>query len=234
MKKPYLSVIIPIYNETDRLKNIYEIHNYIRSKNINYEIIIVNDGSSLKSTSQLINNIKKKIKSLKVISYVKNKGKGYAISCGMQKAKGRFRLFTDIDLSTPIKEFDKFKSYIEHYDVVIGSRKLSSSKLMKRQSLVRESLGKLFTLLSKTILRVPVSDFTCGFKCFSEKSSKDIFPKLKAKRWGFDADVLFIAKRMNYKIKEVPIRWSHDKNSKVRLPQDAIISLLELIKIRFG
>ena len=150
----------------------------------------------------------------------------------MLSASGSYRLFMDVDLSTPIQEFEKFKQYIAEFDVVIGSRKVPQANLIRRQNLVRETFGKAFTLLSQVVLGMGVSDFTCGFKCFSAKAADDIFTGSKIERWGFDAEVLYIAKKRGFDIKEVPVSWSNDANTRVRFPQDIIRSFYELIVIR--
>lgn len=230
-KNPYLSVIIPVYNETGRLKNIWTIFNYLSSQKFFSELIIVDDGS----TDNTLQKLKKKSKQIpmKIISYYPNRGKGFAIKQGVLKASGRYILFTDIDLSTPVEEFEKFKKYLPKNDVLLATRKHTGAILLRRQSFLRESLGKGFTLLSQLVLRVSISDFTCGFKCFSKIAAKQIFKKQRIDRWGFDAEVLFLAKKLGFKIKEVPVTWSNDPKTRVKFPQDIINSLIDLYKIRY-
>lgn len=230
-KNPFLSIIIPLYNEEARLRNLLKIYRYLDRSNLNYEVLLVNDGS-IDNTVKKLKALAKKFK-FKLISYEKNKGKGFAVKTGMLDAKGKYRLFTDIDLSTPIEQFNKFIPHLKKADILIGSRKTAGAHLYKRQSFIRESLGKGFTLLSRIILDLEISDFTCGFKCFSKKSSISIFSKQKIERWGFDSEILFIAKKLGFSIKEVPINWSHDPRSKVRFPHDIISSLSDLYKIKY-
>lgn len=225
-KKPFLSVIIPVYNESVRIKNIKKLIKYFSRQNFTSELIVVNDGSK-DSTLSFLKNINQS-NFFKLISYHKNRGKGYAIKKGILNASGKYRMFADIDLSTPISQLQKFIPHFKNFDVIIGSRKTAGAKLIKRQPKVRELLGKGFTSLSKTILSIDVSDFTCGFKCFSEKAAVEIFSKQRLERWGFDTEILFIAKKHKYTIKEVPVTWTHNPLTKVKFPQDLIRSFIDL------
>jgi len=229
----FLSVIIPLYNEENRVANLGLIYKYLSTKKFNWEIILVDDGS-IDGTKEVVKGILKSYpsKNARLLSYSQNKGKGFAIRSGMLIAKGRYRLFTDIDLSTPIEEFNKFLPYLNKFDLVIGSRKTKGSKLKKRQSWVRENLGKCFTLLSQLILQLGISDFTCGFKCFSKKAAEDIFKRQKIEGWGFDSEILFIANKLGYQAKEIPVTWIDDPRTKVKFPHAIISSLKDLYKIR--
>ncbi len=227
-----ISVIIPLYNEEKRLKNLFRIYNYFNSRGLQYEVILINDGST-DGTFQEINRLSKKYK-LNCISYQKNMGKGFAIKRGMLEASGDFLLFSDIDLSTPVQELDKFLPFLKEYDILIGSRKTRNAVIKKHQPFIREHLGKGFTLISQVILKLTISDFTCGFKCFSKQAAKDIFSKQTIKGWGFDPETLFIANKLGYGIKEIPVEWSDDPNSKVSFPRDIVNSLLDLYLIRLN
>lgn len=222
---------MPLYNEQLRLKKLTKIYEYLNQQRFYYEVILINDGSEDNTVKQL-SRLSKRFR-FQLITYQKNKGKGFAIKTGMLASKGRFRLFIDIDLSTPIEEFNKFIPYLLKHNVLIGSRKMAGSDMKKRQSFLRETLGKGFTKLSQVILEVYVSDFTCGFKCFSEKAALEIFDRQKINRWGFDSEILFIAKLRKFKIREIPIKWSDNPNTKVKFPQDIVTSLIDLCKIRY-
>lgn len=232
IKNLFLSIIIPVYNEEGRIKNLNHLVSYLKKQRYSWELIVVDDGSQDK-TFKILKSLKSKLK-FKLLFYSPNLGKGFAIKTGMLKAKGKYRLFLDIDLSTPIIEFNKFLPHLKKYDIVIGSRKMHMSNLVVRQPLIREILGKMFTLLSKMVLQVNISDFTCGFKCFSNKASKQIFSRQTINRWGFDSEVLFIGKNKKLSIKEIPVTWRNDPGTKVKFPQDILNSLLELIKIRIN
>jgi len=231
-KKPYLSIIVPIYNESNRLSNIYDIANYLKKLKIKSELIVVDDGSSDR-TLEMLNDISKKLK-FRIISYGKNRGKGFAIKTGMLSASGKYRLFTDIDLSVPIEEIERFIESAQKNSVVIGSRRKTGSKILKHQPKLRELMGLFFTWLSQKVLRLNVSDFTCGLKCFEKDAAKNIFKRVKINRWGFDAEIIFISHKLGYKILEAPVMWSHDPNTKVKFPQDIFRSLTDLVLIRFN
>ncbi len=234
--KPYLSIVVPVYNEAKRIKNLVKIYNFFSDKDFSSELILINDGSSdntLEIIYQLVRNLSSKKIRIAIISYKRNRGKGYAIKKGMLTATGKYRLFMDIDLSTSLSTFNKFEKVLEKYDVVIGSRKMRGARLETRQPLLRESLGKFFTRLSQIMLQVSFSDFTCGYKLFSEDAANKAFAKQKLERWGFDSEVLFLLTRMGYKIKEVPVKWKNHPDSKVKFPQDIINSFIELLKIRY-
>lgn len=226
-----LSIIVPVYNESKRINKLLEILNYFNKQNYKFEVIVVNDGSKDETLNQIknINN-----KNLKIVSYKANKGKGYAIKTGVSVAKGNYILFTDVDLSTPLDQIEKFIPFFNKKDIIIGTRKNNKALLLKRQPIIREYLGKAFTFLSQKTLSVAVSDFTCGFKCFSKKAAQDIFPKMQINRWGFDSEILYIAKIKDYDIHEVPVTWKNDSQTKVKFPQDIINSLKELIQIRLN
>jgi|SRR3989344_2392735 len=231
-KQPYLSIVIPVYNEERRVKNLTQIIPYLKKQKYSWEVIVVNDGSTDKTETKL-EQLKKKLK-FEVISYIENRGKGVAVKSGMLKAVGKYRLFLDIDLSTPINEFDKFLPQIKKYDIVIGSRKMRGSNVVIRQPVIREILGRIFTFLSQKVLGVNISDFTCGFKCFSGKAAEEIFSKQTINGWGFDSEILYIGKSKRKSIKEMAVEWKNDPRTRVKFPNAIIYSLLELIKIKIN
>lgn len=227
-----ISIVIPVYNEESRLeKSLEEIAKYLEVEKINGEIVIVNDGSKDK-TPQILKKLEKKY-NLKIFHHPTNLGKGAGIKTGVGAAKGEFILFTDIDLSVPI-EF--LKKYIDNFDpqtdIIIGTRAKKESQVEVRQSFLRESLGELFTLMTNLILWVRVSDFTCGFKMFRAEAAKKIFNKQLVNRWAFDAESLFLARKYQFSIKEIPVLWRHREGSKVRFPKDLIESFISLLQIR--
>ncbi len=234
MKKqnPYLSVIIPVFNEQKRLGNINSIIDFFKKQKFSWEVIIINDGSTDK-TLKLLNSLQKKLK-FKLVSYAPNRGKGAAIKQGMLSAKGKYRFFLDVDLSTPITEFNKLLPHFKKYPIIIGSRKMKNSKIIIRQPIVREALGKMFTKMSQTILQMDISDFTCGFKCFSDKAAEEIFSRQQIGRWGFDSEILYIGKIKKHSIKEIPVEWRNDLGTKVKFPDAIIYSLTELVKIKLN
>lgn len=241
-KQTTISFVIPVYNETHRLEKTFTALKELslpRELTLE-EVIFVNDGSTdktkklisdfIKSTQEYQNANKFKIK---LITYSKNKGKGHAIRTGMLTSTADYTLFFDADLSTPLSELKKFVSEIyKGTDVIIGTRKNGHSTVIVHQPLYREILGKGFTLLSQTILNTWVTDFTCGFKAFSRNACATIFPKAVINRWGYDSELLFLARKAQLSMIEVPVTWSDDHGTKVRLFKDIFTSFGELVTIR--
>lgn len=228
---PFLSVVIPLYNESLRVDHgIKRICFYCKKQKFTTEIIVVNDGS-MDNTLAKLHALQRSIP-LTIVSYPMNRGKGYAVKIGMLKSRGNFRLFTDIDLSTPIEEFDTMLPLLNSFDIIIGSRRTTGSHVFTRQPIIRETLGRSFTFLSRIILQIPVSDFTCGFKCFSSRCAEYIFSRCVVDRWGFDSEILFLASRKGFSFREIPVVWNNDARTKVVFPDDAIRSLVDLLKIR--
>jgi len=231
----HLSVIIPAYNEEKRLpKTLVEIDKYLRKQDYDYEIIVVNDGSKDK-TAQIVEDFKSKIANLKLIDNKINHGKGYVIRQGMLEAKGEFRVFTDADNSTPIDQIEKmWPEFEKGYDVVIGSRDIRGAVLEPPQPWWRRFLGEVFGLLTNLIVGTwGIKDTQCGFKGFTQRATKDIFPRCKINRFAFDPEILIIAKKLGYKIKEIPIFWRNDPRSKVKF-KSMIKMGFDLLKIRWN
>ncbi|MBI3355944.1 MAG: glycosyltransferase family 2 protein [Nitrospirae bacterium] len=230
--KPFLSVIIPVYNESQRLSGFQTIYEYLSSQAFSSELIIVNDGSTDDTLLKL--QAFQADHDVRLVSYAPNRGKGYAIQQGMLAATGRYRLFADVDLSTPMTELDRFLPSLSEVDIVIGTRKQRGASILVDQGKLRKTLGKCFTFLTQSILQLPLSDFTCGFKCFSECAAEAIFRRVMIQRWGFDVEVLFVADKLGYSIREIPVTWSNDARSKVRFPHDIFRSLADLLIVRWN
>jgi len=232
----YLSIIIPAYNEERRLpKTLEDIDKYLSKQDYDYEILIVNDGSKDR-TAEVVKNLKLKIKNLDLIDNKENHGKGFVVRQGMLEAKGDYRIFTDADNSTSIEHIEKMWSYFkEGYDIVIASRDTKGAVTDPPQPWIRKViLGEGFKLFRKIIVGLwEIEDTQCGFKCFTKKAVENIFPKCKINRFAFDPEILLIAKKMEYKIKEIPVYWRNDPESKVKFK--SIINMsLDLLKIRFN
>jgi dolichyl-phosphate beta-glucosyltransferase len=199
-----LSIVIPVYNEEKRIeKTLNKILEYIKIKKIKYEIIIVDDFSKDK-TIDVIKKFKEKIIILK---NNKNYGKGYSIKKGIENAKNELILFSDADLATPIEELDKMLGFINKFDIIIASRNLKESKIVIKQPFYRQLLGKTFPLLVRLLLISDIKDTQCGFKLFKNDIAKNIVKLQTINRFCFDVELLFIAKKLGYKIKEIPVIW---------------------------
>lgn len=231
-QQPFWSIIVPAYNEVSRLHHLNSIIEYLKKLPESYELIIVDDGSKDETKTKLLQLAKSS--KLQVISYPQNRGKGYAIQQGMLAANGEYCLFLDIDLSTPIDQIEKFRPLLSPKAVLVGTRKSKGAVVNVHQPWLRETLGKGFTLLSQISLWIWISDFTCGFKCFPKAAAKKIFSASKIYRWGFDSEIIYLAKKYKYDLREVPVVWTNDAATRVKFPQDLIISLVELFKIRYN
>jgi dolichyl-phosphate beta-glucosyltransferase len=235
MSEIYLSVIIPAYNEEKRLpQTLREIDEYLKKQSFESEIIVVSDGSTDR-TVEVVRNLMGEIKNLRILDFKENIGKGFGVKEGILKALGNFRLFTDADNSTTIEQVEKMWPYFEEgYDIVIGSRDVKGAILDPPQPLFRRLTGEVFKYFRKIIVGLwEIEDSQCGFKCFTKEASEDIFPKCKINRFDFDPEILLIAQKSGYKIKEIPIYWKNDLQSKVKL-KSMVKMLLDLFKIRLN
>jgi len=183
----------------------------------------------------LLKNFKKNSSlPIEVISYKKNKGKGYAVKQGMLKVQSDYALLCDADMSTPFSQLFKFVKFIENaQDIIIGTRKNGKSTVIVHQPKFREILGKSFTQITRIALQINATDFTCGFKLFSKKAVDTIFTKTKINRWGYDAEILFIAKKENFKINECAVLWADVKKSHVNVVKAIFETLYELVQIHW-
>ena len=227
-----LSIVIPAYNEATRLPGpLRQIDAYLRARQRAGEIVVVDDGST-DGTVAVVEAVARELGApVRVIVSTPNRGKGHAVKLGMLAARGRAVAMTDADLSTPIEELDVLLARVEAgVPVVIGSRKMPGAVIEVRQPLLRETMGRVFTLLTRLFV-VRVSDVTCGMKVFSAKAAQAVFSRLTLDDWSFDAEALFLARRLGFPIAEVPVRWRDATGTKVRRGRDAVRSALGLARI---
>lgn len=225
------SIIIPTYNEEKRIsKTIKKILEFLENKK-DFELIVVNDGSKDK-TSQVVTSFKDT--NIRLLEFSPNHGKGFAVKQGMLNAKGEIILFSDADLSTPIEEFDKLLKYIKNFDIVIGSRSIKGANVVKHQPFYRELMGKIFNKIVRLFTIKGIIDTQCGFKMFTQKAAKDVFSRTKINGFGFDVEALFIARKLGYKIKEVPITWINDEQTKISPIKDSLKMFIEVLKVRIN
>lgn len=238
MKK--ISLVIPTYNEDGRIKKTIETLKkgvYLYGQQL-LEIIFTDDGSTDETLALLKASrkaIERKIKArVKIISYEKNKGRGFAIRQAVLHAKGDYVLYADADFSIPLSNIKKFIPYMKKdYDVIIGSKKIKGASEIIKRSLTRRIVGYGHSIIAYLALGVFVWDFQGGFKLFSRRFVERIFPYLQINRWGFDMEVIYLAKKLKYRLKEIPVRWGHiENNSKVILARDIFRSIYEMIRIR--
>lgn len=232
--KGKLSVIIPSYNEEHRIgKTLASTSEFLRKQAFDSEILVVSDGSK-DGTASVVQNLQSQIKNLKLINNQENHGKGWVTKQGMLEATGDICLFMDADNSTKIDEIAKFLPYFQQgFDVVIGSRRIAGSNIAEKQPLIRDFLGWCFRTIVHILVPLDVTDSQCGFKAFSKNAAKQIFPKQRIFRWAFDVEILALARRKKFKIKEVPITWVNDIESHVKF-SGMVKMLFEVLQIRLN
>jgi len=239
MTTPWISIVVPAYNEEVRLKeSLRKIDAYLRERQVSCEIVVVDDGSSDRTadiaTAYASNCVEHC--SVRVLINERNRGKGYSVRRGMLEARGIYALLTDADLSSPIDELPKLEEYVvnQAYDVAIGSRDVPGSAVEIHQSWMRENAGRVFNRIVRLSTGLPFWDTQCGFKLFKMGTCKEVFRKQRLERFAFDVEVLYIASKWGLQIAEVPVVWRHAEGSKVRLFPDAPLTGLDLLKIRLS
>ncbi len=230
----FLSIIIPAYNEEKRIAaTLLDIDQKLKNKNFNYEILVVDDGSK-DDTVQVVKDLKNKVANLNIVENPENHGKGWVVHQGIFKASGKYVLFMDADNSTTIDQFDNFIPYFnDGYDVVIGSIEVSGAKINEKAGFYRRFLGKISKLIIRIVLGINILDTQRGFKAFRKEVINPIFSRQTIWRWGFDFEILYIAKKFGYKIKEVPVIWNNPRESKVKL-SSYFSTLSDLFKVRIN
>lgn len=231
---PYLSIVIPAYNEEAVIeKTLREVVGYLEEKSLSYEIIVVCDGCK-DNTASIAEGFVKVNDRISVIDRKTNMGKGFSVKEGCLNAEGEYVIFTDADLSTPIGEVEKLLKWLkDSYDIAIGSRGLKESDIKIHQPWYRETMGKVFNLFVQILVMRGIKDSQCGFKGFKKEVAQKIFRRQTINGFGFDVEILYIARKFGYRIKEVPVRWANRKESRVNPLIHSIQMLTDLIRIRF-
>lgn len=229
-----LSVVIPSYNEEKRIKaTLLSASEFLKKQAYESEILVVSDGSK-DATADVVKSLQAQIPNLKLVENTDNHGKGWVTKQGMLEATGDVRVFMDADNSTKIDEISNFLPYFdEGYDLVIGSRRINGSVIAVHQPWIRDLQGTIFRSIVHLVVPLGVTDSQCGFKAFSAEAATKIFPHQKIYRWAFDVEILALARKMNFKIKEVPITWVNDEESHVKL-SGKIKMLLEVAQVRWN
>ena len=226
---------MPAYNEGARIATTLEkILAYATERGWKVEIIVVNDGSS-DNTAEIVRGYMAKHPMVVLLENPGNRGKGYSVRNGMLHARGDVLLFSDADLSSPIAEADKlFAAITSGADVAIGSRWLRSELQIQRQPLYRQLFGRIFNLALRIVLGLNFRDTQCGFKAFTPRAAQAIFPLQKVERWGFDPELLYLAKKFRFTVNEVPVAWAHREGTRINPLRDGIRMFGELLKIRWN
>lgn len=230
-----LSIVIPAYNEEQRLPDtLHKLERFLAANSFEFvEVLVVNDGSK-DGTARLIEEWSKGHPEFRLLENPGNRGKGYSVAHGLQKARGEWRLFSDADLSAPIEELQKLWAAVREgkFDIAIGSRALDRSLIQTHQSKFREFGGIVFNRIIRVLTGLPFRDTQCGFKLFSARAAQEVFSRITVDGFGFDAESLFVARLRGFKIAEVPVRWSHVEGTKMRLGSDSATMIMDLFRAR--
>jgi glycosyltransferase involved in cell wall biosynthesis len=231
---PEMSIIIPSYNEQARLPaSLERIASYINLRLPDAEVIVVDDGST-DQTAAVADRFRGRIGNLRVLRNGENRGKGFSVRRGSLEASGNIILFTDADLSAPIEEVDKLLDALKDHDVAIGSRAINRNLIEAHQSAFREFAGILFNKIVRAILRLPFVDTQCGFKAFRRERCRIIFEQQTIERFGFDPELLYLARHHGLSTAEVPVRWAHSPATKVSLFRDSLQMFADVFIIRWN
>ncbi len=231
---PTYSLIFPAFNESHRLTvTLEKVLAYIAQQRWRAEVIVVDDGST-DATANIVRNFAKGNPAVQLLQNPGNRGKGYSVRNGMLNAHGDILLFSDADLSSPISEATKLFAALETADVAIGSRWLDSDVQTQRQSVMRQGFGRVYNLLLRIILGLNYKDTQCGFKAFTRSAARLIFSAQRVERWGFDPELLYLAKMYGLRVAEVPVEWGHAPASKINPVTDGARMFAEMLSVRWN
>jgi dolichyl-phosphate beta-glucosyltransferase len=232
---PKYSIVVPAYNERARiLPTLEAVIAAVRSHGWSAEVIVVNDGST-DETASLVKNFALTAPEVRLMENPGNRGKGYSVRSGLLHALGEIVMFTDADLSAPIDEAQRlFDAIAAGADIAIGSRWLATSRQTHRQPLYRQVFGRCFNMLTRAVMGLPYADTQCGFKAFTREAAQTVFQLETIERWGFDPEILFIARKRGFRVQEVPVSWAHDARSRISYLRDGLQMLKELAIVRWN
>jgi glycosyltransferase involved in cell wall biosynthesis len=228
------SIVVPAYNEAKRLEATLDlVLGYVAAQKWNAEVLVVNDGSK-DATRDIVLQRAARNPALRLVENPGNRGKGYSVRHGVMEARGDFILFTDADLASPIEEGEKLLAALAAgADMAIGSRWLDTSLQTRPQPLYRRVLGRVFNLALRLVLGMNYKDTQCGFKAFRRSAAAAVFPLQIIERWGFDPEILFLARRLGFRVDEVAVKWAHQENTKISPIRDGLRMFTELLTIRW-
>ena len=232
-RRPSLSIVIPAYNEAGRLGvSLGQVRDYAAASRKAIEVIVVDDGST-DATAELVERFDPGTLSVRLLSNAVNMGKGHSVRRGVLDASGQAVLMTDADLSTPITEVDKLLGWLDDgFAVVIGSRRMPETVLGATRAWYRHMMQGAFQFLRRRMILRDIRDTQCGFKCFRRDAAMAIFAQQRTDGWAFDCEVLALARRLGYRVKEVGVVWCEDPDSRLRPVRDSVGMLISLVRIR--
>src|SRR5262249_18035052 len=230
-----LSVVIPAYNEEGRIGDTLDrILGYLARQTYDAEIIVVDDGSR-DGTAEIVTRAGGKAPPVQLLRNSRNRGKGFSVRVGFLRARGEYVLFSDADLSTPIEEVAKLLGALAGpYDIAIASRALPGSRILVHQMPHREHMGRAFNFLVQALLLPGIRDTQCGFKCFASEAALAICGRMTLERFGFDVEMLYLARLLGYRVRELPVVWRNSPQTRVRLVRDSVSMLCDLVRIRWN
>ena len=233
MSHPQLSIVIPAYNEGARIEGaLQRVLSCVETRGWDAEVLVIDDGSR-DNTAAIVHRWMADNPRLHLIQNPGNKGKGYSVRNGLLQAAGDMVMFTDADLSAPIEEAERLIAALENgADVAIGSRWLDRTRQTIHQPLYRQFFGRCFNWITRTVMGLPFKDTQCGFKAFKRPAAQTIFRLQTIERWGFDPEILFIARKLKYVIREVSVTWGHDERSRMSYLKDGMKMLEDMARIR--
>jgi dolichyl-phosphate beta-glucosyltransferase len=231
----WLSIVIPAYNEAQRIGNtLHQILTYLAQQPYTAEIIVVDDGSE-DATAHIVASFSCHNAPVFLLQNSQNRGKGFSVRQGFLHARGAYLLFSDADLSTPIEEVEKLcEALSEPYDIAIASRAMPDSRVERHQPWYRENMGRLFNVLVRALGLSEMRDTQCGFKCFTREAALDICHCMTRKRFGFDVEMLYLARKRGYRVREVPVVWRNSPHSRVHALRDSVSMAGDLLQIRWN
>jgi dolichyl-phosphate beta-glucosyltransferase len=235
MAYPQYSIVIPAYNEAARIAGALEsVVGCIRSRGWFAEVVVVNDGSR-DQTADIVRGFAARAPEIRLLENPGNCGKGYSVRHGLLEAFGEIVMFTDADLSAPIEEAeDLFAPLRVGADIAIGSRWLQRTRQTIRQPLYRQLFGRCFNAVTRIVMGLPYADTQCGFKAFTRAAAQTIFQLQTIERWGFDPEILFIARKRGYEVVEVPVSWAHDERTRISYLKDGLRMLQDIAIVRWN
>jgi dolichyl-phosphate beta-glucosyltransferase len=230
-----LSIVIPAYNEAQRISTtLHKILAYLEQQTYTAEIIVVDDGS-YDATARIVASFSCNIAPVSLLQNSQNRGKGFSVRQGFLYAHGAYLLFSDADLSTPIEEVEKlFEALSEPCDIAIASRAMPGSRVERHQPWYRENMGRLFNVLVRALGLSEMRDTQCGFKCFTREAALEICHRMTRQRFGFDVEMLYLALKLGYRVREVPVVWRNSPQTRVHALRDSVSMACDLLQIRWN
>jgi len=231
----YLSVVVPAFNEERRIaESLTRVLVFLKTQPYDWELVVVDDGSSDRTSAATAATASEAGVAVTLLRNQANRGKGYSVKRGVLAATGRYIFFTDADLSTPVEELANCLPLLEAADVVIGSRALPGSNIAVHQPAPREAMGRLFNKFAQLATVPGIKDTQCGFKGFTRKAAQDVFSRQRLNGFGFDVEILYIARKLGLKVAEVPITWADSVSSRVSPIRDGIGMFGDLLRVRLN